>query len=162
MTASAAELVAALLDWPPVPCSLCGDAVHRVKDPVLDEFTWVDDRGSSAAADMDLRHLQPDPYAHLSWLGTEMDRLSKQAKRPKGGGYAWPNAQVEAEYHARGREYSSLKVRLDMKGSLHQHQVFKTGHLQPWPYGPVPDHCGWPMRLAPSGWVCRQCGDHRS
>jgi hypothetical protein len=137
------KLVAALLGRPPVPCSLCGDPVHQVSDLKLDEFAWVDAHGSRSGTDTDLRHLTPDPYAHLKWLADEFGTSAK--------------GKTVAMPIGRAREYSMLKVRLEMSGTSHQHQVFKGKDLQPWPYGPPPVHCAWPMRLAPSGWVCRQC-----
>jgi len=52
-------------------------------------------------------------------------------------------------------EYSMLKVRLETSATFHQHQA-SSG---PWPASqPVPEPCGWPGWLRPSGWQCRQCG----
>lgn len=134
-----AELVAAFLARPPVPCSLCGDAVHQV--PAGDEFTWADEAGSTSGVDADLRHLG-NPYAVLN----ELSELCLVKDLPT--------------FYAAAQQYSDLKVRLAEGGMYHQHQVFRTEHLVAWEHGEVPRHCGWPMRLAPSGWACRQCS-HR-
>lgn len=122
-----------LHDAPAVVCRLCGDALHRVAIPE-DEWGWADETGSIYGMDRSLRHLAPDPYTYLEGL----------AERCRGG---VPDA-VAAEYHM-------LKVRLEVKGGTHH---IHTPETVPAYVGDVPEHCGWPAMLRPSGWQCRQCG----
>lgn len=129
-----------------VRCWLCGDPLHKVANTRLDEFVWVDAAGQRFGPDADLRHLPGGPDARLAWLRGELDRGTRQAKR---------RAEHTWLYWARAREYSSLKVRLDVAGTFHEHQARATD--QPPYVGTVPEHCGWPMWRRPSGWHCRQC-----
>ena len=140
-----------------LPCWLCGDACHMVADIRLDEFTWVDDSGSTVGTDTDLRPLEEHggAYARLKWLADEMDWLSKLRDSSPGRG-EWPSSQAQAEYHARGREYSALKVRLETGGTFHVHYV-RTDSVPPYA-GTVPRCCGSWAWLRPSGWQCRECG----
>jgi len=139
-----------------LPCWLCGDAMHQVADTWLDEFTWADDSGSTTGTDTDLRQLEEHggAYARLKWLADEMDRLGKLSCKRKDG-YHWPDEATQAEYHARGREYSALKVRLETGGTFHVHHV-RSSEVPDYA-GIVPYCCGWPAWLRPSGWQCRQC-----
>ncbi len=139
-----------------VPCWLCGDVLHQVADERADEFTWADDSGSTAGTDADLRPLEEHggAYAYLARLSGELERLSGLSRKRKDG-YHWPDERTEAEYFARGREYSALKVRLEMGGTFHIHQVRASG--KPDYEGTVPYCCGQPAWLRPSGWQCRQC-----
>jgi hypothetical protein len=150
----AVELAEGELATPVVTCWLCGDPLHRIADTAADEYVWVDAAGYQHGTDADLRGLvcpatgEADPDGRLAWLAAELTRGSRQRRRAE---HTWL-------YWARSREYSALKVRLDTKGTFHVHQV-ATGDLPAWDGGPVPECCGWPMWLRPSGWHCRQgCG----
>jgi len=135
-------------------CWLCGDPVRQVA--AGDEWAWAGPDGKTTGTDTDLRPLcaeGSDPYAHLARLAAGMDAAMTACGGPRG-----TRASLTPLYWAAAREYASLKVRLDTGGTFHQHAVtaqHHTGHR-----GPLPYHCAWPMRLAPSGWACRQCG-HR-
>lgn len=114
-------------------CFLCDTAVQQV--PARDEWAWANDAGTTGLPGDLVRDITPAPrsiedvYAALAWL---------------------------AEHNV--RQYVSLKVRLDLGGASHQHQVHAGDEQAPGPAGPLPWHCAWPMRLTPSGWACRQCG----
>jgi hypothetical protein len=140
-----------------LPCWLCGDACHMVADTRLDLWDWADDSGSKTGKDSDLRQLYDagwTPYGRLKWLADEMERLHKLSRKTKDG-YHWPDDRTRAEYHARGREYSALKVRLEFGGTFHIHHV-RTDSVPPWK-GELPYCCGSPAWLRPSGWHCREC-----
>jgi len=139
-----------------LPCWLCGDAMHMVADTRFDEFTWADDGGSKTGIASDLRQLEEHggAYAYLAWLSGELERLSGLSRKRKDG-YHWPDERTEAEYFARGREYSALKVRLEMGGTFHVHQVMASD-IPPY-CGPDVRCCEYPAWLRPSGWQCRQC-----
>jgi hypothetical protein len=140
-------------------CRLCGDPVRQV--PSGDEWAWAGPDGRTLGTDRDLRSLpgwpakpDPDPYAHLTWLAGRMDAAMKACGGPRG-----TRASLTPLYWAAAREYSSLKVRLEMSLTFHQHTVTAQRDC---PAGgnvrrPLPYHCAWPMRLTPSGWACRQC-----
>ncbi|HUY51697.1 MAG TPA: hypothetical protein VMV92_39350 [Streptosporangiaceae bacterium] len=121
-----------------VNCRLCGVALHRAADPVTDTYVWADADGHQTGADPDVAHLRPDPSAYLAALG---ERIRSAPK----GSPDW----------AAGREYSALKVRLDVGGTCHVHWPDGNG---PPHAGPLPWCCGWPGWLRPSGWQCRRCG----
>jgi hypothetical protein len=129
-------------------CWLCGDPVHRV--PQGDEWAWAGQDGKTTGSSTDLRSLlehYASPYDRLAELAGQMD-VARKAKR----------AELTPLYWAAAREYSALKVRLDTGMSFHIHQVTaQRGHEH---RGPLPWHCGWPMRLTPAGWACRRCA-HR-
>lgn len=124
-------------------CWLCGDALRRVARVDTDEFVWVDPDGKQTGTDSDLRHWD-NPYAHLAWLGDELERAVRQ--RGKKSEPTWL-------YWRHATEYGALKVRLEIGGTFHVHQA---GESEPFA-GDVPECCGWPMWLRPSGWQCRQC-----
>jgi len=149
------ELAPGELPRPVVACWLCGDPLHRMADTRVDEYVWVDAAGYQHGTDSDLRGLvcpatgEVSAYARLEWLRDELDRGTRQAKR---------RAQHTWLYWARAKEYSALTVRLDTAGTFHVHQA-RPGDLPAWDGEPVPECCGWPMWLRPSGWHCRQgCG----
>ena len=123
-----------------VACRFCKAPLHRAADLVTDEFVWVDEHGHQTGDDPDVADLKPDPYACLAALG-ERCVTGKDRKT--------------ALDLAAAREYSALKVRLETGGSFHVHQPDSPGPVHD---GPVPEHCGWPGWLRPSGWQCRQCG----
>lgn len=145
-----------------IPCWLCGDVLHRVADTAADEWAWEDQDSKRFGTDSDLRHVRPSPPGlaagfpdcpdgRLAELAALMDSAHKHAKR-KGVDLTWV-------YWACAREYSGLKVRLEA-GTFHQHQV-RSSDLPSRDGPPPPECCGWPMRLRPSGWHCRQrCGRH--
>lgn len=140
-----------------VPCWLCGDLLHRAINERTDEFTWADEAGSIAGTDSDLRQLGQfgGAYAYLAWLADEMDRLSKLSRKRKDGCH-WPDEPARLTYHARGREYAALKVRLELGGTFHIHHVRASDSP---PYrGPAVSCCEYPAWLRPSGWWCRRCG----
>ena len=135
-----------------VACWLCGDELHKIADPRLDEFVWVDAAGSRTGADKDLRHLSPSPYGHLAWLRDQLGRGDRERRR--GAAHTWL-------YWAYVKAYVALKVRLDTGGTFHEH-VARAGDQPAWDGAPVPECCGWPMWRRPSGWHCRQgCGEVR-
>ena len=139
-----------------VPCGSCGDLLHQIADERADEFAWAGEDGSRTGTDSDLRQLEAHggAYARLAWLGDEMDRLHKLSRKRKGE-YVWPDERMRAEYHARGREYSALKVRLEF-GTFHIHRA-RESDVPPY-QGPPVSHCDYPAWLRPSGWRCRRCG----
>jgi hypothetical protein len=120
----------------------CPAVLHRVAIPELDEWGCADDAGSRFGDDPDLAHCGPDPWAYLNELGERCIR--GEGKK----------AVLDL---AAAREYSALKVRLETGGTFHQHYP-KPGAEPAWDGPPVPEHCGWPGWLRPSGWQCRQCG----
>lgn len=144
-----------------VPCWLCGDLLHQVANERTDEFTWAGEDGSTAGTDSDLRPLEQfgGAYAYLAWLDAEMDRLHALSRKRKGE-YVWPDERTRITYHDRGREYTALKVRLDMKGTFHIHHV--RADDTPAYRGPAVQHCDYPAWLRPSGWWCRKCGQQLS
>lgn len=92
-----------------------------------------------------------DPYAYLARLG-DLCMSATSAKR----------TETTWLYERTIREYTSLKVRLDMGPTYHQHAPASV----PWTYDPSREvigdracvyHCGWPAWLRPSGWYCREC-----
>lgn len=97
-------------------------------------------KGTKAGDDPDVAGLKPDPYAYLAALGERCVTGKGRQKRLD---------------LAAAREYSALKVRLETGGTFHVHQPDGPGPVHD---GPVPEHCGWPGWLHPSGWQCRQCG----
>jgi hypothetical protein len=123
-----------------VTCRHCPALLHRVAIPELDEWGWADEQGSRFGQDPDVAMLKPDPYAYLAALGG-------RCVTGKGKG--------RLVDHQAAAEYTMLKVRLEMSGTLHEHYPRE----QPAYEGPpAPEHCGWPAWLRPSGWQCRQCG----
>lgn len=135
-----APVMTAVLD--PVTCRFCPAVLHRVAIPELDEWGWADEQGQRFGDDPDLAHCGPDPWAYLNELG-------ERCIRGKG-----KKAVLDL---AAAREYSMLKVRLETGGTFHEHYP-KPGAEPAWDGPPVPEHCGWPGWLRPSGWQCRQCG----
>lgn len=134
-------------------CTECGTQLHRTAVPG-DEWGWADEAGAAYGPASDLAFLfdpaanwlrMSDPYAYLARLG----ELCTEATSVKQRETTWL-------YERTIREYTSLKVRLDMGGYSHLHAPERTSLPEVFPYE-VPEHCGWPMRLAPSGWRCRQC-----
>ena len=123
----------------PVKCRFCQVPLQKAADRKADEFVWVDARGRQTGPDPDLAHLKPDPYAYLAALGERVVTGTGRGRRVD---------------HAAGREYSALKVRLE-SGTWHTHWPDGPGPRHP---GPVPECCGWPALLRPSGWYCRQSG----
>ena len=145
------EAILRILATPPQPCWLCGDQLHRIAVPELDEFGWADENGGRMGLDSDLRPLPDgDPYARLQELDQTImaTHALPAVKRGK--------AELTPLFWARAREYSALKARMDFGGMYHTHQV-RDSNRTAWDGPPCPEHCGWPMRLAPSGWRCRQC-----
>ena len=122
-----------------IQCVICGDPLHRVVDTNLDEWVWVGNDGTRFALDSDLRDLPMEPYAYLTWVAEHcFEGKGKDRKLNL----------------ARAQEYASLKIRLD-SGAYHEHKAALED--RPKHEGPVPEHCGMPMWLRPSGWYCRQC-----
>jgi hypothetical protein len=139
---------------PPVPCWLCGDLLHLIADEGTDEFEYEDEAGHRTGTDSDLRHLVAaygSADARLALLRDRMDAAMKACGGPRG-----TRASLTPLYWAAAREYSALKVRLDSGGTFHQHIPEPYSDPRPNPF-PLPYHCGWPMRLRPSGWQCRRC-----
>ena len=133
-------------------CRLCGAALHMAPDHRVDEYSWQDERGRTLGDDPDVAHLQPDPYAYLAALAADLARAQKVTR--KGVGHTWL-------YWRKAREYSALKVRLETGGTFHVHWAGSSpiDHSAAGHQPQVPEHCGWPMWLRPSGWHCRQgCG----
>lgn len=135
------------------PCWLCGDLLHLAASAPADEYVYVDEAGSQTGTDADLRQLPGGGYARLA----ELDRMMTRAQAGKRCERTWL-------YWALAREYSMLKVRLEMGGTFHVHHARQHRHtvdhqeprLRTWT---APECCGWPMWLRPSGWHCRQnCG----
>jgi hypothetical protein len=132
-------------------CWLCGDPVCCV--PHGDEWAWAGPDGKTTGTDTGLRPFYAagsDPYAHLARMAERMDAAMTACGGPRG-----KRASLTPLYWAAAREYSALKVRLETGLTFHQHQVHAS--RGPGNCGPLPGHCGWPMRLTPSGWACRQC-----
>src|SRR6266568_2271485 len=129
---------------PPGVCIVCGQPVTKVANTVLDEWAWAGADGRTTGPMPDLAHLEPDPHSYLAGLAGRMDAARAARK-----------ASLTPLYWATAREYSALKTRLEVGATFHQH-IARTA---PWPAGkPVSWCCGWPGRLRPSGWRCRQCG----
>jgi hypothetical protein len=112
-------------------CRLCDVPLFRTADQVSDEFTWTDLAGHRDGANT---WLGADPHGRLADLKARL--------------LAEPGDLVTA------REYSALMTQVDFGGTIHEHRP----HEVPAFSGTVPDHCGWPARLRPSGWQCRACG----
>jgi hypothetical protein len=149
----------------PRPCSLCGVLLRSAVLPD-DTFGPVDASGSQTGTDNDVAHLF-DPAAN--WLGAtspydylvRLDAALTEALRVKRTETTWL-------YDRTIREYSALKVRLDMGMSFHCHQMpsdwdpaawaaaYAAGIRPPCPPD-LPHHCGRPAHLRPSGWYCRGC-----
>lgn len=138
-----------------VTCALCGEPLHRIADNRLDEFIWVGRDGKPYGNDSDLARLF-DPARNPLGVSDPYDALSKMADRLNRADKARRTCRTRL-YWQIAREYSALKVRLEMAGTFHQHWTSETP-----PYtGEVPEHCGWPMWLRPSGWQCRQCKERK-
>ena len=156
MDASTAEALAWALAAPQAPCRHCGDLLHIRANLNLDEWVWADEREHTSAVDADLRHLEPWGGApgRLNWLSRGMDLLDGM-KRTRGGEKTWLMPELAGWHYALVMEYVSLKMRAEgVLATTHVHQP----EIQVRPYAfPLPEHCGWPMRIAPSGWRCRQC-----
>jgi hypothetical protein len=141
---SAAELLDLTAE---VKCRHCGDKLHRVADERADTWEWADENGRRFGADADLRDLPGGPGAYLARLGDMLARA--QAVSSSRAARTWL-------YWRTAKEYSALKVRL-ASGTFHEHLP---DYLDMPPFeGVVPEHCNWPMRLRPSGWQCRECGE---
>jgi hypothetical protein len=144
-------------------CLLCPAVLHREADTTLDEWMWADETGHRFGTDADLAHVRPSPAGLAAgyqdcpdgrWaeLRDQLAAAQRHTRR-KGVEPTWL-------YWASAREYSALKVRLEIGGTFHEHHP-ATASLPPWDGPPPPECCGWPMRLRPSGWHCRQgCGHH--
>jgi hypothetical protein len=115
-------------------CRCCPARLVRVADPRTDTWLWADESGSCTGTDGDLAHI-PDPHGHLA----DLDRMARAG-------------DMRA-----GREYAALSIRLTT-GYHHEHYPADLAGLPPHE-GPVPEHCGWPAWLRPSGWQCRRCGE---
>ena len=127
-------------------CRHCPAQLHLAADTRLDEWVWHDESGSILGDDPDL---PPDPYGRLAHLG-EIQMAAHKQHKPGKSDLTWV-------FWAAAREYSALKVRLDFGGTWHTH--YPREHGPALHDGLVPEHCGWPMWLRPSGWQCRQCAD---
>jgi hypothetical protein len=131
-------------------CLLCGAELHRVALLGADEYAWADGDCHVMGIDKDLLPLEAEggPYARLNALAAFMTASQKVAKgRPE---------RLSATHWAAAREYSALKVRMDMSPGIHVHHA-RAGDSAPLYLGQVPEHCEWPMQLRPSGWHCRRC-----
>ncbi len=128
-----------------LPCLLCGSELHLMADQAADEYVWADKDSRMTGTDKDLWNLPgADPYARLQVLDRELT-VAQAARRCAPTWLYWERA----------REYSALKVRTELAGSVHVHQA--PHDREPARAGvPAPQHCGWPMLLRPSGWHCRQ------
>jgi hypothetical protein len=143
-------------DVPPFTCVICLAPLHRIPHRGgLDEWQWADAQGSPSRIDPDLVHLY-DPQLNPVGATDPYDALNKLAALMDTAGAA-RKACLTWVYWQAAREYSALKTRLDVSATFHQHEV---SPATPAPHhGPVPRHCGQPMRLAPSGWRCRACNE---
>ncbi len=121
-------------------CQLCAAPLHRVAVPGLDEWGWADEAGRRLGDDPDVARLKPDPWSYLAALGRRCVTGTGKARRP--------------DLAAAG-EYTMLRVRLETRGTTHEHYP---AELPAYDGPPGPEHCGRPARLRPSGWQCRQCG----
>jgi hypothetical protein len=122
-------------------CQLCGDPLHPVANERTDTFIWVDASGSQTGVDADLRQLPGgDPFARLDVL---TDRLKASRYRDS----------------AAAAEYSALTIRLGGTGgaAARTHHEHWAPVSEPMYTGLVPECCGWPAWLRPSGWQCRRC-----
>jgi hypothetical protein len=157
MDAATAEALAWVQASPPAPCRHCGDLLHIVPDTAFDEWAWADEQGHCSAVDADLRCLEPwgGASGRLNWLSRGMTLLEK-LRRTRKSEKTWPDAEVASWHQALVMEYVSLKMRAEgVLATTHMH--WPAAH-DPRPYTfALPEHCGWPVRIAPSGWRCRQC-----
>jgi hypothetical protein len=140
-------------DAPPGVCFICGVAVTEVADTERDEWRWAGPDGKTTGRDPDLEHLC-DPARNPLGASDPYDALSKMASllgtaNARGAG----KRSLTPLYWQVGREYSALKVRLDLGMSFHIHSAW----TEPWDGPPVPWHCGSPGWHRPSGWYCRVC-----
>lgn len=129
-------------------CRHCPAELHLAPDTRLDEWVWVDGSGSMLGDDPDL---PPDPYGYLAWL-SDIQLAAHKLHKPGKSEFTWL-------FWARAREYSGLKVRIEMGGTWHTH--YPVEHGPAIQAGELPWHCGWPMWLRPSGWQCRQCKERQ-
>ena len=129
---------------PVITCRHCPAELHLAADTQQDEWVWHDVHGRMTGSDPGL---PADPYGYIADLG-EAIMAAHKAHRPG-------KAEFTGVFWAAGREYSMLKVRLETGGTWHTHSPREHGPALH--QGPVPEHCGWPMWLRPSGWQCRQC-----
>jgi hypothetical protein len=161
-----AARVAEILARPPRPCALCGVPLTEVARPD-DTFGPVGPDGRAHGPDPDLAHLS-DPsgnwlgassaYQYLARLDAALSQADPLSKR----------TETTWLYERTIREYSALKVRLDMGMSFHYHRLASdfdaAAFAASWVPGPqprsarVPYHCGQPALLRPSGWYCRADG----
>lgn len=120
-----------------IRCYLCGDRLHKIAHAPTDEYHWADQDGSLTGLDTDLRPLvDGNPYARLAVLAETMERTNYRD-------------------HRAAQEYITLATRMNFTGMHHVHHV-ASRDLHPY-VGDVPEHCGMPMWLRPSGWHCREC-----
>jgi hypothetical protein len=130
------------------PCRHYGTPLHRAVNAAADVWGWADRGGRALGDDPDVARLEPDPYAYLTALGERITRLLSGPKARRD-----PAAAI-----ALGGEYSSLKVRLDMGGAFHTHYPAADDPDTYTGPRPVPECCGMPVMLRPSGWHCRRTG----
>ena len=137
-------------------CRHCPAGLHRVAIPG-DEWGWADETGARYGTDRDLLHVRPSPAGLTAGFGDSPDGRLAELRAAMGAVKTTKRADLTWVYWAYAREYSALKVRLETGGTFHEHYPAE----QPAYDGPPPPVCcGWPMRLAPSGWRCRQdCGE---
>jgi hypothetical protein len=143
----------AILSRPARPCALCGVPLVTAARPD-DTFGPAGPDGRAHGFDRDVAHLA-DPAAN--WLGASsayeylarLDAALAEATRVKGTHTTWL-------YERTIREYSALKVRLDLGMSFHYHRLAAEADALRLP---LPWHCGRPAHLRPSGWRCRECGE---
>lgn len=132
-------------------CVACRVPLHMVAAPG-DEWAWADPGGSTSGTDPDLAHLY-DPAANPLGAVNPWDALKRMSDALLAA-HAVKRACLTWVHWRLAQEYSALKVRLDMGLPFHVHRP----EASPAYDGPPPpEHCGWPMRLAPSGWRCRVC-----
>lgn len=140
----AADAIAAVLAEPPRRCRLCGTSIRHTPNEITGEWDWTDESGSTCGTAPDLADLY-DPDRNPLGAASPYDALSKLSARITDG-----KAGL-----APGREYASLKIRIGDGPLHHVHQPDSPGER---PAITVPEHCGSPARLRPSGWHCRRCG----
>jgi hypothetical protein len=150
------------------PCAECGTPMTMGTGPdrafgeAIEIFTGVAVDGTTYGPAVDLANLfEPsanwlgadNPYAYLSKLG-DLCMSATSARR----------TETTWLYERTIREYTSLKVRLDMGSIYHTHRVAS----RPWSFDPKRPvigeracvyHCTMPAMLRPAGWFCRDCGD---
>jgi hypothetical protein len=170
MAALLAELHAAeaarVLAGPERPCALCGVSVHVAAAPG-DEWRAADASGSFSGADPDLAHLF-DPAAN--WLGASnpYDYLARLSRALDGADPLSKRTETTWLYERTIREYASLKVRLDVGMTFHQHRIASdwdgAAFAAAWAPGMmhvrragVPYHHDRIAWCRPSGWECREC-----